>query len=328
MPFTVSVNWGPPARALCGERLVMLSDGEIVNVNGVGAGVVLRLTDAVPGDAINAAGTVAVSCPEFTKFVVRVAPFQVTCMPEMKFAPLTVNVKPAPPDIAEFGERLLSVGAGLIVNVTAGGTGTPGFTTVIVAVPAVVINDAGTLAVNCPELTKFVVNPVPFHRTTVLALNPAPLTVNVNPGAPASAVWGEILVIPKMLKVIGVGAGFAVILIDAVPGVAIREAATFAVSWPELTHVVGITVPFQVTWVSNGKFEPFTVSVRAPPPATANVGEIVSRVAGLSVISKNSPFEIDSFSATVTSAVPGNVRKLAGTVTVIWVAVGVPTIVR
>ena len=76
-PLTVSVKPGLPAIALCGEMLEIDRADVIVNVRGDGCGVVLMLTDAVPTDAISADGTVAVSCPELTKFVASGLPFHV-----------------------------------------------------------------------------------------------------------------------------------------------------------------------------------------------------------------------------------------------------------
>ena len=151
------------------------------------------LTDAVPADAMSDAGTCAVSCPALTKVVVRLLPFQVTCVPAMKLAPLTVRVKPDPPATAEFGDRLVNVAAGLIVKVIGGGEPCEGSDTVTAAVPADAISEAGTAAVNCPALTNVVLRALPFQVTAVVAVNPAPLTVRVKPGPPAIALVGEML---------------------------------------------------------------------------------------------------------------------------------------
>jgi len=48
--------------------------------------------EAVPGLAMRAADTVAVSCVEETNVVVSAVPFQFTVEVETKFVPLTVNV--------------------------------------------------------------------------------------------------------------------------------------------------------------------------------------------------------------------------------------------
>ena len=73
----------------------------------------------------------------------------------------------------------------------------------------------------------------PFQATLVLAVNPAPLTVRLNAGEPASAVCGEMLLMESplvMVKVRGAGWGWALMVTEAAPGVATREARTVAVS--------------------------------------------------------------------------------------------------
>ena len=70
---------------------------------------------AVPGEAISAVGTVAVNCVLERKLVVRAVPFQLIVDVLTKLAPLTVRVKPGSPAVAELGERLLSVGTGLLM---------------------------------------------------------------------------------------------------------------------------------------------------------------------------------------------------------------------
>jgi hypothetical protein len=51
-------------------------------------------------------------------------------------------------------------------------------------------------------------------------------------------------------------------------------AGTAAVSWVALTKEVGRALPFQLTTESNTKPEPLTVSVKAAPPAAAEVGDM------------------------------------------------------
>jgi len=58
---------------------------------------------------------VAVSCVAETNAVVSAVPFQFTVEPETKFVPLTVNVNPGPPAVAQVGLTELIVGAALIV---------------------------------------------------------------------------------------------------------------------------------------------------------------------------------------------------------------------
>jgi hypothetical protein len=71
--------------------------------------------DAVPGVAIRAAGTVAVSCVAETKAVTSGLPFQFTVEPETKFVPFTVSVNCGPPAAVQVGLSELMVGLLLIV---------------------------------------------------------------------------------------------------------------------------------------------------------------------------------------------------------------------
>ena len=58
----------------------------------------------------------------------------------------------------------------------------------------------------------------------------------------------------------------------AVPAMAMSEARIEAVSWVEETYVVVRSAPFQRTTELETKFVPFTVSVKAGPPAVAELG--------------------------------------------------------
>jgi hypothetical protein len=78
------------------------------------------VTDAEPAVAMSAAVIDAVTRVPLAYVVVRLAPFQRTTEPEMKFVPLTVSVKAAPPAVADDGLKVVSVGTGLgalMVNV-------------------------------------------------------------------------------------------------------------------------------------------------------------------------------------------------------------------
>ena len=83
--------------------------------------------------------------------------------------PCTVNVKAGPPAVTPPGEQPVSVGAGavVIVNVAGPERYPPGLTTVMLAVPALAIKLAGTVAVNCVELTNAVARAEPFHCTAL-----------------------------------------------------------------------------------------------------------------------------------------------------------------
>jgi hypothetical protein len=118
VPFTVSVNCGSPADAQAGLSEVM-----------VGVALTVKVTppdvpphpptviEAVPGVAMRAAGTVAVSCLELTKQPPtghgNGLPFQYTVSPWMKslLGPFTVSVKSGPPAPVQVGLIELIVGA-------------------------------------------------------------------------------------------------------------------------------------------------------------------------------------------------------------------------
>ena len=78
-----------------------------------GAGLV-TVTCAEPTVAISLARIEAVSCVLLTNVVGRVEPFHCTVVLETKPVPVTVNVKPDPPVVAEEGESMFSWGAGLL----------------------------------------------------------------------------------------------------------------------------------------------------------------------------------------------------------------------
>src|SRR5437667_6986471 len=106
--------------------------GLIVNVCEFEAEPVefLTVTDAVPGAATLAAGTIAVSCVEETNVVVRAEPFQLTFELEMKLVPFTVKVNWALPAMVELGLIEVVVGTGLaastVLAVAADSTRTSG----------------------------------------------------------------------------------------------------------------------------------------------------------------------------------------------------------
>ena len=75
-----------------------------------GAGLV-TVTVVSPVEAILEAGMAAVNCVELTK-VVATAPPKLTVEDALKFVPLTVSVKAAPPAAALFGEMLMTDGVG------------------------------------------------------------------------------------------------------------------------------------------------------------------------------------------------------------------------
>jgi hypothetical protein len=114
---------------------------------------------------------------------------------ELKFVPLTVNVKAAPPANVLVGESDVSVGSGLFtVNGEFPDVPPPGsgFFTVTLNVPAVAMSDARIAAVTCVALTNVVVLSTPLKLTVAPVTKPVPLTVSVNPAPPAVALVGAI----------------------------------------------------------------------------------------------------------------------------------------
>jgi hypothetical protein len=66
----------------------------------------------------------------------------------------------------------------------------PGLDTVMEAVLAVAIFDAGTIAVNCELLTKVVVSAVPFQLIDEPETKPVPFTVSVKLAPPGEVAVG------------------------------------------------------------------------------------------------------------------------------------------
>jgi hypothetical protein len=154
----------------------------------------------------------------------------------------------------------------------------PAVVTVTLAVPTKAIRLAGTAAVSWLELTNVVVSAVLFQFTVDPETKFVPFTVSVKSPPPAVAELG-----PRIVMVGGGGLmvnaapnnvappGFTTAIL-AVPTEAIRPAETAAVSWLALTNVVVNAAPFQFTVAPERKFVPFTVSVKAAPPAVADQG--------------------------------------------------------
>ena len=335
LPFTVSVKAPPPAAALLGAT--------VVNV-GVEAPVIVKVraleiappgfctvTEALPAAAVSAAGIAAVSWVALTKVVVRFAAFQRTTEPLTKLLPFTVSVKAAPPAAALLGATVVNVGveAPVIVKVRALEIAPPGFCTVTEAVPAAAMSAAGIAAVSWVALTKVVVRFAPFQRTTEPLTKLLPFTVSVKAAPPAAALLGATVVnvgveAPVIVKVRALEIappGFCTVT-EAVPAAAMSAAGIAAVSWVALTKVVVRFAPFQRTTEPLTKLLPFTVSVKAAPPAAALLGETVVNVGvEAPVIVKVRALEIapPGF-CTVTEAVPAAAMSVAGIAAVSWVA--------
>jgi hypothetical protein len=115
-PLTVNVNCGSPAAAQVGLSELMVGAALIVNVFAPDvAAHPATVIEAVPGVAMRAAGTVAVSFVEELNVVASGLPFQFTIEPETKLLPFTINGKSGPAAAMQVGLSELIVGVVLIV---------------------------------------------------------------------------------------------------------------------------------------------------------------------------------------------------------------------
>lgn len=80
----------------------MMANVSALDVPPPGAGL-KTVTEAVPEVAMSLAGTAAVNCVPLPGVVTSATPFHFTTDVLMKFVPVTVSVKPAPPAVAEEG---------------------------------------------------------------------------------------------------------------------------------------------------------------------------------------------------------------------------------
>ena len=168
----------------------------------------VTVTFNVPAVAISAEGTVATIWVLVTdEGVIAGLDPKFTMAPAAKPVPVRVNVKAAPPAVAEVGAIEVSVGAeaALVVKDRVADVPPPGagFVTVTVAVPAVAISAAVTAAVSCVALTNVVVLAAPLKLTTEVDTKPVPFTVRVKAAPPAVALVGE--------REVSVGAGLLMV---------------------------------------------------------------------------------------------------------------------
>jgi len=206
---------------------------------------VTTVTEAVPAVAMREAGTVAVSCVEEPGFVASGAPFQFTVEPETKFVPFTVKMNPGPPAVAQVGLSELIVGTALIVKVWAVDVApAQGFATVIEAVPAVAMREAGTVAVSCVEETNVVVSAVPFQFTVAPETKFVPMTVKVNCGPPAVAQAGLSELMVGLALMVITSVCWALVLQGVAPLLAVIATLVVpvAVGVPEITPVLVFTL--------------------------------------------------------------------------------------
>src|SRR5258708_21637662 len=125
-------------------------------------------TESAAAEATSLAGMAAVRRVLLTKVVVRLEPFTCTTDAGMKLVPVRVKVKSPLAAVTLAGERLESVGCGLLTAKVRAYTPPPGpgFSTEIEGNEAVVTSPAGMAAVSRVLLMKVVVRLEPFTCTT------------------------------------------------------------------------------------------------------------------------------------------------------------------
>lgn len=204
--------------------------------------------------------------------------FHCTVAPEGKPVPFTVSVKAGPPAAAEIGLKFVMIGAGGSIGKLTKFDVTPPLYTVSEAIPWEAMRFAGTAAVSCVEFTKVVGNAELSHSNVAPIRNPVPFTVRVKAVPPAEAEVGLRLVIAGtgglIWKLTGLDTpppGLATVTFT-LAATAIRLAGTAAVSCVALTKVVDRAEPFHCTTAPGTKPAPFTVRVKAAPPAVVDVG--------------------------------------------------------
>src|SRR3989454_551024 len=339
LPLTVKVNAASPVVALVGDTDVSVGAGLLtenvcaadVPPPGVGVSTVTGRLAAV---AMSAAAIAAVNWVALTKVVVRAAPFQRTVEPLVKPVPLTVSVKAAPPTCALVGDRLETVGTGLLienVNTPDVPPSGPDRTTVTDAVPTAARSEAGMAAGGRAGLTKVVVRTAPFQRTVAPFTNPVPLTVSVKAAPPTVALVGVSPVIVGMGLLTGnvcaaevppPGAGVNTVTCG-VPAVAMSAAVIVAVSWVALTKVVVRAAPFHCTPEPLMNPLPFTVSVKSAPPKSALAGDSEEIIGPALLIESVCAAEVPPPGVdviTVIEAVPVVAMSAAVIAAVSWVA--------
>lgn len=135
---------------------------------------------------------------------------------------------------------LVITGIFAIVNVVPVDVPPQGFTTVIEAVPAFAMKEAGTMAVSCVEETYVVVSAVPFQFTVEVETKFVPFTVNVKSGPPGAAQVGLSEAIVGLLLMVITSVALPVDMHGLVPLLALMVTLVVpvVVGVPEITPVL------------------------------------------------------------------------------------------
>jgi len=138
---------------------------------------------------------------------------------------------------------LVITGVAAIVNVCAFDVPPHGVTTVIEAVPAVAMREAGTVAVSCVD-EPLVVSAVPFQFTVDPETKLVPFTVNVNCAPPAVAQVGLSELIVGAVLIVITSVCWALVLQGPAPFLAVMVTLVVPVpvGVPEITPVLVLTV--------------------------------------------------------------------------------------
>ena len=139
---------------------------------------------------------------------------------------------------------LVITGVLAIVNVTPVDVPPQGFATVIEAVPAVAIREAGTVAVSCVEETNVVASAVPFQFTVEVETKFLPFTVKVNCGPPTAAQVGLTELIVGTALIVITSVALPVDMHGLVPLLALMVTLDVpaVVGVPEITPVLVFTL--------------------------------------------------------------------------------------
>ena len=132
-----------------------------------------------------------------------------------------------------------------IVNVTALDVApAQGFETVIDALPATAMREAGTVAVTCVEETYVVASGVPFQFTVEVETKFVPFTVSVNCAPPAAAQVGLSELIVGLALMVMTSVALPVYMQGFVPLLAVMVTLVVpaVVGVPEITPVLVLTL--------------------------------------------------------------------------------------
>ena len=148
-------------------------------------------------------------------------------------------------------------------------------------VPAVAMSAAGIVATICVLVTEDgVIAGLDPKFTAAPLTKPVPARVNVNApptaelaGAIEVSVTAEPLIVNDRVPDVPPPEAAFVTVTLAVPAVAISATVIAAVNCVALTNVVVLAAPLNFTTDVDTKPVPFTVRVKAAPPAVALVGE-------------------------------------------------------